>query len=206
MNEHGVDVNAQLRARIKQLFRERGMSPKRHTGADNVVKGRSLRPQFDTLKSIADFLDVPLDAITGEKPRMTGIVSIPFVSVVDIDRGLHQAVADNPAQPGLMLPMEILEGLATASLRAFEVVSDSMEPELRQGDTVIADLSSMELSGGGIFLVHDSTGFAVYRIMPLFGSGRAQLISDNSRYPTQETKLNELRIVGRVVRSIRIPR
>ena len=190
-----------LRERIARLFKEAGISPKRSNNAMNILKGRSRRPQQDTLREIAGVLGVPVGAVTGDTPHIPGIAQIPWISAVDIADGAPLSGGETLAR--LMLPMSVLEGLSVADLRAFEALSDSMEPEIRAGDIVLVDLSSQDVAGGGVFLVHDGNGFSVCRVMPLFGSGRIQLLSDNPRYPRQEVELGAARIVGRAVRAIR---
>ena len=186
-----------LRERIVRLFRERGISMKRSNNAMNILKGRSKRPQHDTLRGIAECLGVPLEEVTGDTPHVPGIATIPYISAVDIGRECPLSGGETPAR--LMLPMSVLEGLPIVDLRAFEALSDAMEPEIRAGDTVLVDLSSRDIASGGLFLTHDGVGFGIYRVMPLVGAGRVQLISDNPRYPTQEVELAAVRIVGRAV-------
>lgn len=81
------------------------------------------------------------------------------------------------------------------------VAGDSMEPTLRDGDSVLVDESQQEVMYGKIYVVGIDDGVVVKRLdkMP----GKLVLLSDNRRdYPPLEVELShdaDVRVVGRVI-------
>lgn len=96
-------------------------------------------------------------------------------------------------------------GLLAKHLIEVTVTGDSMEPELREGDTVLVDTSDKRLRGGKIFVFRQSEGLLVKYLQPLPGD-RIQVISENREaYPPyliepRDIENGEIEIIGRVVR------
>lgn len=100
------------------------------------------------------------------------------------------------------LPSAILTGLLRAAprhIRVFEVLGDSMEPRLSEGDRVFIDLRYKKPSPEGIFALWDGYGLVIKRLQIVMGSEptKVRVISVNPSYEPYEAGLDEIKIVGR---------
>ncbi len=83
-----------------------------------------------------------------------------------------------------------------------EVVGDSMEPLLQQGDMVLLDQSQTDILPGGIYAVGIDDGIVVKSVDK--APGKLILRSRNERYQPLEIDLrgdlaDTVRVIGRVV-------
>jgi phage repressor protein C with HTH and peptisase S24 domain len=81
-----------------------------------------------------------------------------------------------------------------------DICGNSMEPELRNGDTVLVDQSKTEILAGAIYAIGIDDTVMVKRIEKL--PDKLVLISENERYsPTylQGEEVNNVRILGKVI-------
>ncbi|MFP4480096.1 MAG: S24 family peptidase [Desulfohalobiaceae bacterium] len=81
-----------------------------------------------------------------------------------------------------------------------QVLGDSMEPVIREGDTVLIDRSQQELSSGGIYALGLEETILVKRLEKR--PGALVLISANPAYAPihlQGEELHSVRLIGRVV-------
>ncbi len=88
-----------------------------------------------------------------------------------------------------------------ADLRLMAVAGDSMEPTLKDGDTVLVDQTQREPIIGKIYVVGIDDGIVVKRLNKR--PGKLILVSDNhTAYPPLEIGMDEVanvRVIGRVV-------
>lgn len=88
-------------------------------------------------------------------------------------------------------------GLDPAMLSSVEVIGDSMEPSLRDGDEILVE----RLSGpprDGVHVVRIDAALLVKRL-DTSRPGRLVLISDNRAYPPIEVDSGDAHVVGRAV-------
>jgi phage repressor protein C with HTH and peptisase S24 domain len=88
-------------------------------------------------------------------------------------------------------------GLDPARLSTVEVIGDSMEPTLRDGDEILVE----QLTGAprdGVHVVRFNSTLLVKRL-DTSRPGRLVLLSDNRAYPPIEAELSETHVVGRAV-------
>ena len=81
-----------------------------------------------------------------------------------------------------------------------EVFGNSMEPELKSGDTVLVDCSQNSIIPGLIYAVGIDDTIMIKRIEK--HPGKLLLRSDNKEYEpmiVQEAEMNSLRIIGRII-------
>ena len=81
-----------------------------------------------------------------------------------------------------------------------DICGNSMEPELKDGDTVLVDQSKTEILAGAIYAIGIDDTVMVKRIEKL--PDKLVLISENERYsPTylQGEEVNNVRILGKVI-------
>lgn len=94
-------------------------------------------------------------------------------------------------------------GLQADWLAEFTVENDSMEPELRGGDTVLVNMNDRAIRAGSIYVLRIGDDLVVKYLQRLPGE-RIQVSSANDAYPTYEISEAELdhevEIIGRVVR------
>ena len=100
------------------------------------------------------------------------------------------------------LPPTIMQGVLHATarhIRVFEVIGDSMEPRLFEGDRVFVDLRYTIPSPEGIFALWDGYGLVIKRLQIVMGSEpmRIRVISANSSYAAYEAGVEDVKIVGR---------
>ena len=76
-----------------------------------------------------------------------------------------------------------------------------MAPILKHGDVVMLDCAQRKPSPPGIFIVDDGVGLVAKRLdlVPTTKPQMLRLTSENSVYANYQRRINEVRIVGRVV-------
>lgn len=93
------------------------------------------------------------------------------------------------------------KGLEPSTLAAVQLVGDSNEPELSDGDTVLVDLSRNQFQADAFYVVRLADHLFAKRLQLQFDGG-VQVISANPAYPPMavpKERLFELEVVGRVV-------
>lgn len=88
-----------------------------------------------------------------------------------------------------------------ADLFLFEIMGDSMEPALRDGDLALADRSVAELRDNAVYALGFEESVVVKRLQRRM-NGNVVVISDNPRYPAEEigpADAGRLRVLGQVV-------
>ena len=100
------------------------------------------------------------------------------------------------------IPEHILREVLRASadrIRVFEVIGDSMEPRLSEGDRVFVDVRYTSPTPEGIFVLWDGYGIVVKRLQIVRGSDptKVRIISVNEQYQPYDALLDEIRIIGR---------
>ena len=84
------------------------------------------------------------------------------------------------------------------SIDAVNVVGDSMEPTLHDGDIVFIDREKKDFRKGGVYTVATPHGIFVKRLQ-IRVDGQVDIISDNGDYPAQTIPAEEVGIIGKVV-------
>ena len=86
-------------------------------------------------------------------------------------------------------------------------MGDSMAPTISSGDKVIIDTSEKGRfpSPDGIFAIWDGLGIAIKRIelIPNSNPPTLKIISDNPKHSSYERKVDDCRIIGRIVSAIK---
>jgi phage repressor protein C with HTH and peptisase S24 domain len=88
---------------------------------------------------------------------------------------------------------------APKHIRVFEVIGDSMEPRLQEGDRVFIDIRYRVPSPEGIFALWDGIGVVIKRVQVVRGADplKIRIISANPQYEPYEATLDEVNIIGR---------
>jgi len=84
------------------------------------------------------------------------------------------------------------------NIEAINVSGDSMEPTFSYNDIVFINRAKTDINRGGIFTIRTEAGLFIKRVQKRI-DGLVDVISDNSIYPTQTLKANEIEVIGKVV-------
>lgn len=87
------------------------------------------------------------------------------------------------------------------SIEATNVIGDSMEPTLHNGNIIFIDRANDIVYKDGIYAFINENGLFVKRIQRRVDGG-LDIISDNKEYPTQIVSPKEINILGKVVSSL----
>jgi DNA-binding Xre family transcriptional regulator len=168
---------------------------------------------------------VPADEIAPTIGTETGVRGIPEGTVPQIDvtagMGGGGLTIVNPGVPGRSgmtfaaehvrdywrLPNEVISalGLKSTDIAILPVQGDSMADTLIEGDFVFVDTRHRIPSPDGIYALADSFGGVVVKRLELLPAKslediRVRIISDNPKHSPREFALDEVSIIGRVVR------
>lgn len=181
----------------------------------DVLRGRSTRPSLDTLALVARALKVERDWLThgvGEVEGVSPFIDNPDESFVAIAEAIPRpsmgggaVVHEDGVRPGRAYHFRrswIRDSLRASptELRIMQVEGDSMEPSLRDGDTVLVDMSRRSPLPAGIFVLHDGMGLVAKRLehVPLSEPPKLRIISDNPLYAPYEALAEDVKIIGRI--------
>lgn len=120
--------------------------------------------------------------------------SIPVVSWVTA--GMWKEVSD-AFEPG-DADQWIVADVKGENVFALRVVGDSMEPEFKDGETVVVN-PHVEAGPNDFVVVKNLEGEATFKQLKKYGS-RWVLHPLNSNYQDQEVKRGEFRVIGKVVK------
>jgi len=87
---------------------------------------------------------------------------------------------------------------AIKSIHALNVVGDSMEPTLNDGDMVFMDRDSTNPNRNGVYIVSTPAGVFVKRLQ-LKSDGTVALVSDNTSYSDELVNAEDITVLGKVV-------
>jgi len=113
--------------------------------------------------------------------------------------------ADALKSEGWLFPESFVRGqLHTSSdrLLVIESTGDSMEPTIVSGERVIVDTGHKTPTPDGLYAIRDTFQSIVVKRLQVLRSSRptrVKVISDNQNHPTEETLLNDLDVVGKVL-------
>jgi len=102
----------------------------------------------------------------------------------------------------LTLDEEIVNHLggkhAIKNIHALNVLGDSMEPTLNDGDIVFMDIDSTNPNKTGVYIVSTLVGLFIKRLQ-LKADGTVALVSDNESYSDEIVNADEIKVLGKVV-------
>ena len=101
------------------------------------------------------------------------------------------------------IPQNILSDINSNELQnieAINIIGDSMEPILFDGNIALINRKKTDINKGGIFAFVSSNGLFVKRLHKRI-DGKIDVISENKEYPKQKISLNEISILGKIIGS-----
>lgn len=135
-------------------------------------------------------------------PDPSAYVTVPLFDV-RVSAGDGAQWVEHPAAEVLVFRRRWFQakGLKPAACRAVTVRGSSMEPGLRDGDTVLIDTADTVIADDAVFALLLHGDLYIKRLFRLPGGG-VELASDNPRHPTRQivgSDLDALLILGRQV-------
>ena len=101
-------------------------------------------------------------------------------------------------------------GAAPENVRILRVRGNSMEPEMREGDRIVVDVSRRLPATGETFVLWDGNGLVVKQVERVQGHGeggdeppRLRLISANPDYAPYSCLAQDVHILGKVLWVVR---
>ncbi len=172
---------------------------KKYPGYDMLSALRSIGMSIDDL--LGGLMGKVTDKIEGSE-----FVSVPRYGV-SVSAGGGSLVGSEEVLDYMRFRRDWLvtgKGLNPANLLMVNVVGDSMEPTLSEGDMVLVDTVHAPFKSDGVYIVQEGDRLWVKRVQYCFG-GELTIKSDNKKYDPwvfREDELNGVRIIGRVVLKI----
>ncbi|MBL8269231.1 helix-turn-helix transcriptional regulator, partial [Steroidobacter sp.] len=90
------------------------------------------------------------------------------------------------------------QGLEARHLAGLQARGNSMEPTIRNAESILVDLEQREIIDGEIYVIQDDNSFLIKRLQRQL-SGKLRMLCDNPMYPVIECPEAEIKVVGRVV-------
>lgn len=87
-------------------------------------------------------------------------------------------------------------------VKQMRVIGDSMEPTIKDGDYILADISHNTFDVDGIYLVRLINGLAVKRLQA--GLNDITIHSDNKNYPPITATAGQVVVIGKVIKILNI--
>ncbi|WP_024955178.1 LexA family transcriptional regulator [Sulfurospirillum arcachonense] len=84
------------------------------------------------------------------------------------------------------------------NIHALNVLGDSMEPTLNDGDIVFMDRESKNPNKNGVYIVSTPVGLFIKRLQ-LKSDGMVALVSDNESYSDELVNADDIEVLGKVI-------
>ncbi len=213
-------ITAKLTERIKARTHQLGLSTQgvaERAGVNrsflyDILRGRSLNPSQEKLAKVAAALKVDPGWLLTGNGEVEGVepATIPddYVSIVSVRVVASMGggrVVDDMVETGK--PFHFLRSWVSGTLKAspndlriMKVAGDSMEPTLKDEDTVLVDLAQKTPTPPGIFILFDGMGLVAKRLelLPSGNPPRLRIASDNPMYAPYEVTTDEVTVIGRI--------
>lgn len=172
-----------------EVARRLGWSPPNYA---RIEKGR-ITPSFKSLEAIAEALEVPLAALTADRPLAD---EVPVIAFVSAGPGVEFTDQGYPAGGGMyFLPRP--PQFTDPNGFGVEVAGDSMVPKYEDGQVVMVDTRKRPVSGdyAVVGLMNGDKYVKRYRE----AGGRVILESVNPLYPPIVVEPHEVRFAYKIV-------
>lgn len=185
-----------------------------------ITNGSPLRLKENDRKNLSQILEVNEQELTDlsldlpfpgklnileglfAKNNSTGTVQIDIISATACCGSGNEILAEDitghwiiPQADFHTLPFSA----APNNIKMLRVSGDSMEPTLKDGDWILADISRKSPDSDGIYLLQLSTGLAVKRLQGSITPDTIIIKSDNPVYNPENANLKDVIILGRVI-------
>lgn len=210
--ETGNNINRPLVARIKAAMLKKGLNPKTLAEKSNVgrsfvydiLNGKSGNPTSAKLTAIADQLGVSVQYLLSGVFNETNeakneIAEIPCL-VVEASASGNMLVTTSNSKFHYCENGWIKDklGISPQTVRAVNIVGDSMSPTLQNGDVILVDTSKKAPNPPGLFVLFDGLGLHAKRL-EMINKDQVRVMSDNAQYLAYEMGVQEINIIGKIV-------
>jgi phage repressor protein C with HTH and peptisase S24 domain len=147
----------------------------------------------------ATILKSPMLAAAGiKRPALPDHVAVPRLAI-ELSAGAGAVPDIETAGEGVMFARTWLQRVTTGAQNCHVVTvsGDSMVPTLHSRDSVLIDTGAARFAGDGIYALRDEDVVLIKRLVAL-GGGRVRVTSDNPEFPSWETLIGDIVIIGRV--------
>ena len=148
------------------------------------------------------FLDPQLRSLHGSAvPSRLAVPLLDVSAAAGGGRIGNDTAGDDTALAFPPMLLRRITSAPTSSLRLITISGDSMAPTLEDGDMVMVDTGRTSPSPPGIFILDDGVGLVAKRVdaVPNSFPQQLRLSSDNPAYSNYQRRIDEVRILGRVV-------
>ena len=148
------------------------------------------------------FLDPQLRSLHGSAaPSRLAVPLLDVSAAAGGGRIGNDTAGDDTALAFPPMLLRRITSAPTSSLRLITISGDSMAPTLEDGDMVMIDTGRTSPSPPGIFILDDGVGLVAKRVdaVPNSFPQQLRLSSDNPAYSNYQRRIDEVRILGRVV-------
>lgn len=164
----------------------------------------------DFRKKLARVLEVDEQELTDlrlDNLSVTPLAKLPDavnIDMLDVSAccGTGNEVTTEPVIGTWQMPLVDFNAMSLTSpdnIKIIKAVGDSMTPTVQDGDYVFVDISNQYITSDGVYVLRLPTGLSIKRIQNGL-SGDVTVRSDNPAYSPISAKLDDVRILGRVVR------
>ena len=199
------------------LCNEKGISPSALATAIGQTRAAATgwkqgMPRATTIKKIADYFGVPVSYfVDEEQPSLApniysvdGIIPMPVIGT--IKAGYGGIAAEIPTGETCPIPLEFLRGQQRDDFFLLRVRGNSMYPRVLEGDLVLCRRCDTVEDGAVAVVLYNGDEATLKKVHYELGKNWVELQPCNPEYaPMRVTgaDLDNLRILGRVVKSIR---
>lgn len=116
----------------------------------------------------------------------------------------NNALIDNSFDAQWYIPLEVLQkrtSTASKNIRIFKIEERLMEPDFRQGEHVLVDLTDQRPSPAGTFIVSDGFGFMIRQceFVPKSKPPKINITAKDKNFLPQILEFQGFEIIGRVI-------
>jgi transcriptional regulator with XRE-family HTH domain len=124
------------------------------------------------------------------------------------NRGIAEE-AEHARDTEWIIPANILNTRTQApqeKIKKFQVRENTMEPEFKQGEHVLVDLSDQNPSPPGVFIVSDGFGYMLRHCayIPKTDPPEVKISAKSDGFLAQTLKLSDFTIIGRVIAKLQM--
>jgi transcriptional regulator with XRE-family HTH domain len=202
-----TEEDLKLGANLARLIKRRGISGRELSrradlsldSVRNILTGRSTSPRARTLQALADVLDVPLSALYGGEalPRYVKVQIGRSVTIREMVPSPSATLADGDVAAEWSIPMEAIGSHDPANLCIFTAPPGMLPSDLLPGDRVLADLSHVEPSPPGTYVMSDGSRVYLALVRRVVGKEGKILLAHGGR--TELVAEKSVRIIGKVI-------
>ncbi|MGN7661018.1 MAG: ECH_1013 family putative transcriptional regulator [Anaplasma sp.] len=206
--QHGgcSTIVARIRSQMDKIgINARELADKASVGKSfvyDILSGKSSNPTSKKLMAIAEVLQVPLAYLVGSDDGLYDVTSGGVLPVYYLTECEELVDKNNSTQCSrFYMPAHTKLPFNVENLRFYDVKGDSMSPTLVGQDVVLVDISDKVAHPAGVFAIRDSMGILIRRLEYIRGSQNIMLhvVCDNKKYSSYECRVDDIKVLGRVV-------